>query len=324
MQINLIKSSSYHSIMATTVEEHPIEGSVAMDSRNLQTEVGTPTAAPSGAIATDAAPANAGEEITREERYRRLRAVIKPDLDPSLVWPTLRDRGWACKPGRGLVSYYIVCSKFADESVAFMLKNAVRGDEYFCSEDELKVFCREKLGWVGASGNGSDINRRDRRPSSRHGRASSRHQNMPSGSKGAETTPSTAKKRPSSPEAQQIPHANAKRHAVESKRDTVATGAPHKLRFTTDTDATPSTLAIKRPSEATLQNVLQALASPTEYDPDEELWETETAHPPVDGEEAMDQVPQNDDVSTNYDSDATVPKSMPEPMPMSVPDEHLV
>ena len=138
--------------MATTVEEHPIEGSVAMDSRNLQTEVGTPTAAPSGAIATDAAPANAGEEITREERYRRLRAVIKPDLDPSLVWPTLRDRGWACKPGRGLVSYYIVCSKFADESVAFMLKNAVRGDEYFCSEDELKVFCREKLGWVGTGG----------------------------------------------------------------------------------------------------------------------------------------------------------------------------
>ena len=142
--------------MATTVEEHPIEGSVAMDSRNLQTEVGTPTstgtAAPSGAIATDAAPANAGEEITSEERYRRLRAVIKPDLDPSLVWPTLRDRGWACKPGRGLVSYYIVCSKFADESVAFMLKNAVRGDEYFCSEDELKVFCREKLGWVGTGG----------------------------------------------------------------------------------------------------------------------------------------------------------------------------
>ena len=38
----------------------------------------------------------------------------------------------------------------------------------------------------------------------------------------------------------------------------------------------------------------------------------------------MDPIPQNDDVSANYDSDATVPKSMPEPMPMPVPDEFIV
>ncbi len=100
--------------------------------------------------------------------------------------------------------------------------------------------------------------------------------------------------------------------------------AHHKLRFTTDTDATPSTLAIKTPSEATLQNVLQALASPTEHDLDEEFWGTETAHPPVDGEEAMDQVPQNDDVSANYDSDATVPKSMPEPMPVKLSSKRIL
>ena len=311
----------------TITDTKTLEGREKPD-RTSSSRTNTTTGTSHETIRTWNEPRSEGA-ITSEERYRRLGSLIKPDMDPSLVWPTLNDHGWACKAGKGLISYYFVCSKYADKSLQFILENAVRGDEYFCSESEVRDFCREKLGWVG-SGSGSDNNRRDRRPSSRHGRASSRHQNMPSGSKGAETTPSMAKKRPSSPEAQQIPHANAKRHAVESKLQTVATGSPHKLRFTTDTDttpSTPSTLAIKVPSEATLQNVLEALASPTEYDPNEELWETETAdpaHPPVDGKEAMGPIPQNDDVSANYDSDATVPKSMPEPMPMPVPDEFIV
>ena len=97
--------------------------------------------------------------ITNEERYKRLREVIKPDMDWSLVLPTLRDRGWAVKPGKGLISYYYCCSKFAGESVAYIREHAKRGDEYFGSDEELKTFCREKLGWVGS---GSDSGERRR------------------------------------------------------------------------------------------------------------------------------------------------------------------
>ena len=101
--------------------------------------------------------------ISTDERYKRLRALIKPDMDWSIVIPTLKDHGWATKPGRGLVSYYYCCSKFAHESVSYMVNHAKRGDEYFCSDEELKTFCREKLGWVGS---GSDSDRRRERTGS--------------------------------------------------------------------------------------------------------------------------------------------------------------
>jgi len=97
--------------------------------------------------------------ISSEERYKRLRDLIKPDMDWSIVFPTLKDRGWAVKPGRGLVSFYYCCSKFADESVAYMLKHAKRGDEYFCSDEELMIFCREKLGWGGRGSDSGDRRR---------------------------------------------------------------------------------------------------------------------------------------------------------------------
>ena len=97
--------------------------------------------------------------ISSDERYKRLRALIKPDMDWSIVIPTLKDHGRASKPGRGLVSYYYCCSKFAHESVSYMLNHAKRGDEYFCNDDELKAFCREKLGWIGG---GSDSGGRRR------------------------------------------------------------------------------------------------------------------------------------------------------------------
>ena len=67
-----------------------------------------------------------------------------------LVLPTLKDRGWVVKPGSGLIAYYYCCSKFAGESVEYMLKHAKRGDEYFTSEEEIKTFCREQLEWVGS------------------------------------------------------------------------------------------------------------------------------------------------------------------------------
>ena len=114
----------------------------------IENEAGT---SPAANADEPAKPANspAGGGITNEERYRRLGALIKPDMEPSLVWPTLEHNGWVCKRGAGLVSFYYVCSKFADESIGFIKKNAKRGDEYFCSEDEVREFCREKLGWVG-------------------------------------------------------------------------------------------------------------------------------------------------------------------------------
>ena len=103
--------------------------------------------------------------ISSDERYKRLRALIKPHMDWSIVIPTLKDHGWASKPGRGLVSYYYCCSKFAHESVSYMLNHAKRGDEYFCNDEELKAFCREKLGWVGG-GSDSSGRRRGRTGSS--------------------------------------------------------------------------------------------------------------------------------------------------------------
>lgn len=103
--------------------------------------------------------------ISTDERYKRLRALIKPDMDWPIVLPTLKDHGWVSKPGRGLVSYYYCCSKFAHESVSYMLNHAKRGDEYFCNDEELKTFCRNKLGWVG-SGSGSGDRRRGRTSSS--------------------------------------------------------------------------------------------------------------------------------------------------------------
>ena len=113
--------------------------------------------------------------ITNEERYKRLRGVIKPDMDWPLVLPTLRDRGWVVKAGTGLVSYYYCCSKFADESVAYMLKHAKRGDEYFTSEEELQAFCHEKLGWVG-SGSDSGERRRGRTGASGSGDTEAQNQ----------------------------------------------------------------------------------------------------------------------------------------------------
>ena len=113
--------------------------------------------------------------ITNEERYKRLRGVIKPDMDWPLVLPTLRDRGWVVKPGTGLISYYYCCSKFADESVAYIEKHAKRGDEYFGSEEELEKFCREKLGWVG-SGSDSGERRRGRTGASGVGDSEAKNQ----------------------------------------------------------------------------------------------------------------------------------------------------
>ena len=113
--------------------------------------------------------------ITNEERYKRLRGVIKPDMDWPLVLPTLRDRGWVVKPGTGLISYYYCCSKFAGESVAYIREHAKRGDEYFGSEEELETFCREKLGWVG-SGSDSGERRRGRTGASGVGDSEAKNQ----------------------------------------------------------------------------------------------------------------------------------------------------
>ena len=255
--------------------------------------------------------------INSEERYRRLGALIKPNMEPSLVWPTLEHNGWVCKPGKGLVSFYYVCSKFADESLAFIEKNAKRGDEYFCSEDEVKAFCREKLGWVGGDSDG-DCKSQDGRCRRSKGRASKHHQETHGSSSNAgisvETTPSTTKKRTASPEAQHTTHANAKRHATESNRHAIAAGASQDLRFTSNIDATPSKPSIKKPSEsspeATLHNVLNALASPTSGDPFDDVFE-DAARRPSNDEANKDSIPQQSGASIDYDSDATVPKSMP-------------
>ena len=112
-----------------------------------ENEAGASPAAANATAANGEPTANA--TITNEERYRRLSALIKRDMDPSLVWSTLERHGWVCKRGTGLVNFYYVCSKYAHESIGFITKNAKRGDEYFCSEDEVREFCREKLGWVG-------------------------------------------------------------------------------------------------------------------------------------------------------------------------------
>ena len=254
--------------------------------------------------------------VSNEERYRRLGALIKPDMESSLIWPTLEHNGWACKPGKGLVSFYYVCSKYADESLAFIEKTAKHGDEYFCSEDEVRKFCREKLGWVGSDSDG-DHNNQDGRRRRSNGRASRRHQEAVVSNNAAipvETTPATNKKRNVDPEAQHVPHANAKRRATESNRHAIATGASEELRFTSDVDAAPSTPSIKKPSESSpepsFHNVLKALASPTQDDTYDDVCEGATSRPG--NEEANGaSIPQKNNAHVDYDSDATVPKSMP-------------
>lgn len=250
--------------------------------------------------------------VSNEERYRRLGTLIKPDMESSLIWPTLEHNGWVCKPGKGLVSFIYVCSKFADDSLTFIEKNAKRGDEYFCSEDEVREFCREKLGWVGGGSDGGHKNQDGRRRRS-DGRASRRHQETVGSSNAAipvETTPATKKKRTANPEAQHVPHANAKRRATESNRHAIATGASQELRFTY-IDAAPSTPSIKKPSEsspeATFHNVLKALASPTQDDTFDDVFESAASRPGND--EAN--IPQKNNAYVDYDSDATVPKPMP-------------
>ena len=250
--------------------------------------------------------------VSNEERYRRLGALIKPDMESSLIWPTLEHNGWVCKPGKGLVSFYYVCSKFADESLTVIEKNAKRGDEYFCSEDEVREFCREKLGWVGG---GSDGDHNGRRRST--GRISRCHQETVGSSNAAipvETTPATNKKRTVDPEAPHIPHANAKRRATESNRNAIATDASQKLRFNSDADAAPSTPSIKKPCEsspeATFHNVLKALASPTQDDTFDDVFEGAVSRPGNDEANRVS-ISQKNNADVDYDSDATVPKSYP-------------
>lgn len=189
--------------------------------------------------------------VSNEQRYQRLRDLIKPDLDPSLLWTTLEHNGWACKRGTGLISFYYVCSKFAGESPAFIKKNAVHGDEYFRSEDEVKDFCREKLGWVG-DGSDSDGKRRDGSCRRINGQVTgaSQHKEKLGSVNTAETTPSTNKKRAASPDTQKVSHANAKRLATKSNTNlhAAATGTPQELQFISHVDAAPSTPSIKEPS----------------------------------------------------------------------------
>ena len=99
--------------------------------------------------------------IAQEERYRRLREKIRPNMEWPLVWPTLKQHGWVHKKGQGLVSYYYCCSKYAHEKVSYVVKHAVLGDEYFRSDDELKKFCREKLGWIGGEGGSQESRSKD-------------------------------------------------------------------------------------------------------------------------------------------------------------------
>ena len=122
------------------------------------------------------------------------------------------------------------------------------------------------------------------------------------------------KKRSVDPEAQHVPHANAKRRAAESNRHAIAAGASQELRFTSDIGAATSTPSIKKPTESspepTFHNVLEALASPTQDDTYDDVYEGATSRP---GNEEANRgsIPQKNKAHVDYDSDATVPKSMP-------------
>ena len=109
----------------------------------------THTAATAAAAAAKKDETTANGNNTAGSRRDQLRAIIRPEMDWAIVWPTLKDNGWAAKPGRGLVSWYLCCPEFANKSVGDMLQHGKRGQDYFCSSDDLRQYCVDDLGWVG-------------------------------------------------------------------------------------------------------------------------------------------------------------------------------
>lgn len=88
--------------------------------------------------------------MSEEERFRNLRRVVKPNMDPREILPALKANGWKSRKAGGLHSYMYVCSKYAHEKTNVVLERGVENSDYFYdSELAIHSFCREKLGWVG-------------------------------------------------------------------------------------------------------------------------------------------------------------------------------
>ena len=64
---------------------------------------GKPKHAAAAAVKNDETT-NGNLTNTAGGRREQLRAIIRPEMDWAIVWPTLKDNGWVAKPGRGLVS----------------------------------------------------------------------------------------------------------------------------------------------------------------------------------------------------------------------------
>ena len=64
------------------------------------------------------------------------------------LWKEMRSEGWRYTPGNSTVSYFYIHSRWAGVKKKEVLLGK-KGSDYFESEDEVRIFAKEHLGWKG-------------------------------------------------------------------------------------------------------------------------------------------------------------------------------